>query len=312
MSKEQQEVADAIKQVQDAVELLPGTKSSAGFTSLGKCLQQARLKAGYSVQQVASEMHLDAHFIEFIERDRLKELGVPVFVKGHLRRYARLVNVDEALLQGLYDSLRDPPVAVDPIPINLSSIQQPRKLLPNWTLWAAAVFVVVSAGTVLNKLNSSGDLQASNQSSVSTVKSTHTIKMNKSPLTEDTELSQAQPEKHAVVLASAAPVAAANAHESDEVADTHRMVAPGHVALTLKFSGDSWVEIYDANKRSVFHDMGHNSNVREVEGVAPLHVVLGSSSQVTVQVNGRAAVIPAGRVRSSVARFMVDATGGIN
>src|SRR5690349_11993037 len=158
MSTEQQEVTEELQHV--AV-LANGAGSSAGFTSLGKCLQQARQQAGYTPQQIADEMHLDVKFIESVERDRFKELGAPVFVKGHLRRYARLVNLNEALLQGLYESLRDPPVAVDPIPVSMNSIPDVRRLVPNWAMWVAAgAFVVVSVGTMMNRLNSRDDLQA--------------------------------------------------------------------------------------------------------------------------------------------------------
>ena len=310
MSTEQQEATEAVKQVQCATELPIGTKAGAGFTSLGRCLQQARLSMGYSIQQVASEMHLDVRFIEFIEHDRLKELGAPVFVKGHLRRYARLVKVDDTLLQGLYESLRDPPLATDPIPVSMNSMPQPRRLVPNWGLWAAAsVFVVISTASMLNKLNISSDLQASLKTPVNNV--SNPVGIHKSPLQDALLETPHSSEKHGVVIASVAPVAAANAHGSDEIAAAHPM-APGHVALTLKFSGDSWTEIYDANKHAVMYEMGHENTVREVSGLAPLNVVLGSAPQVGLQVNGRLVTIPGKRVSASVARFMVDATGAIN
>src|SRR4051812_14053300 len=118
MSTEEQQVTE---QVDHAAELAKASSSNSGFASLGKCLQQARINSGYTVQQIASEMHLQASIIDLIERDCFEELGAPVFVKGHLRRYARIVNLDETLLRGLYDSLDDPPQNVDPIPVSMNS-----------------------------------------------------------------------------------------------------------------------------------------------------------------------------------------------
>jgi len=316
MSTEQQEV---VEKVQCAAELSAGTKTSAGFASLGKCLQQARIQAGYTVAQVASEMHLESKFIDFIEHDRFRELGAPVFVKGHLRRYARLVNVDEALLQGLYESLRDPPVAADPIPVSMNSVPEQRKLVPSWMLWAvASVFVVVSIVTMMNRLVAPGDVYATTKTSTPlSVQGPEQAGAAIKPVAQIVGESAARdpllPSKSTVIIASAAPMATASANESsDEVSSAPQKMVPGHVALTLSFTGDSWVEVYDANKRSIFQTMGHNANVHNVDGVAPLRVVLGSAPQVNVQVNGRAATIPVRRIASSVARFTVDANGVIN
>jgi len=311
MSTEEQQVTE---QVHYASELTSGTKASSGFASLGKCLQQARINAGYSVQQIASEMHLDPSIIDFIERDRFKELGAPVFVKGHLRRYARIVDLDEGVLRGLYDSLNDPPTSVDPIPVSMNSVPEPRKVVPNWLLWtAASLFVVVSAGTVVNKLGASVEVPAhstkiTNSSTVSPLQQVVVAP------TSEPVVSLAAEAKPASLLASVAPISMATAHESSDEAPAHsqRALPAGHVAVTLRFTGDSWVEVYDANKRMLLQDMGHNSNVHEVAGVAPLRVVLGSAPQVELAINGRAASIPAKRVTSSVARFAIEANGVIN
>lgn len=313
MSTEQQDVAE---QVQQTASPAGAGTASAGFTSLGKCLQQARETAGFSIQQIAGEMHLEVRQIELIERDRFRELGAPVFVKGYLRRYAKLVNVDEALLHGLYEALRDPPVAVDPIPSCMNSVPATRKLLPAWSIWAAAgVFAVVSLGTVINKLASSSTSQEMARTiHVDTTTSRPAkIESASSPLTHLLNHPVQAASGKSMLLASVTPVATANAGEiTEDNHDVSMPLAAGHVALTLKFTGDSWVEVYDANKRVIMYEMGHDNSVREVRGLAPLNVVLGSAPQVDMQVNGHNAAIPAKRVMASVARFTVDADGSIN
>lgn len=315
MSTEEQQVTE---QVHYAAELTSGTKASSGFASLGKCLQQARINAGYSIQQIASEMHLDSSIIDFIERDRFKELGAPVFVKGHLRRYARIVNLDEGVLRGLYDSLNDPPAAVDPIPVSMNSVPEPRKLVPNWLLWAAAsLFVVVSAGTVINKLGVAVDVPVLATKSINTSNTNDTSPLQQvvaTPSSEPVTSVSTTESKPASLLASVAPISMATARESSDDALPHaqQVLPAGHVAVTLRFTGDSWVEVYDANKRLLLQDMGHNSNVHQLAGVAPLRVVLGSAPQVELAINGRAASIPTKRVTASVARFAIEANGDIN
>jgi len=309
MSTEEQQVTE---QVQYAAELANGSTSNSGFASLGKCLQQARISAGYSVQQIAGEMHLAPAIIDLIERDRFKELGAPVFVKGHLRRYARIVGLDEGVLRGLYDSLNDPPQTVDPIPVSMNSVPEPRRLVPNWLLWAAAsLFVVVSAGTVINRLGSSIELPAETAKAINVSHATNLVDVSQVTETAATSTVESKP---ASLLASVAPISTATAHESadESISSAQRALPAGHVAVTLRFTGESWVEVYDANKRVLLHDMGHNTNVHEVTGVAPLRVVLGSAPQVELAINGRAVSIPAKRVYASVARFAIDANGAID
>jgi cytoskeleton protein RodZ len=310
MSTEQQQVTE---QVHYAAELANGTKANSGFTSLGKCLQQARTAAGYTVQQIAAEMHLEPSVIDFIEQDRFKELGAPVFVKGHLRRYARIVSLDEALLCGLYDSLRDPPRAVDPIPVSMNSVPEQRRLMPNWLLWCAAtVFVVISAGTIVNKLGSSIEIPiySNTTSSVQVVKQENSSTVIETPTAGTSATVETKPNS---ILASVAPISTATAREDEiSVAHASQPLPAGQVAVTLRFTGDSWVEVYDANKRLLLQDMAHNSNVHDIAGVAPLRVVLGSSPQVELVINGHATSIPAKRINASVARFAIDANGSIN
>ncbi len=315
MSTEQQQVTE---QVQYSTLLSAGAKTSPGFTSLGKCLQQARIQAGFSVQQIAIDMHLDARLIEYIEQDRFSELGAPVFIKGHLRRYARLVNVDETLLHGLYESLRDIPVAVDPIPSSVNNVSTPHKLLPDWVLWTAVgLFAVASIATMVNKLvvNTNKQTVATNMSKTS-IQSTANKKITPSAatavLSTQTTASTEPESKSSTILNSIAPVASVNAHELSDTPNNARNADPRQVTLTLKFSGDSWVEVYDANKHAVLFDMGHNSSTRQVTGIAPLNVLIGAVPQVTLQINGHDVAIPAKRIVSSVARFAVDVNGTIN
>ena len=308
MSAEQQE--------QYGSALLDTPKTNISIT-LGKYLRQAREHAGLTALQIAQDLHLDVRMIEAMERERFKELGAPVYVKGYLRRYARLVGVDEVSLSNLYDSLRDPPVNVDPIPVSLNSISEPRKLLPNWVLWAvASIFVVASviAGLNLVSERQAADLIAQLPVAKSFLQTT-SIAPSTAVNTDSVALTtQVVRPRDSLVLASAAPLTSAVANESSDEAmrePAHLPVA-GHVALKLKFLGDSWVEIYDAKNRPMLYDMVRSASMREVEGLPPLRVVLGSAQQVALQINGRGAMVPGRRVAANVAHFVVNANGAID
>ena len=61
----------------------------------GERLAEARRAQQISVLEVAKELHLDEHKVRALERNDFDVLGAPVFAKGHLRKYAQLVGVDE-------------------------------------------------------------------------------------------------------------------------------------------------------------------------------------------------------------------------
>ena len=79
----------------------------------GERLQAARIKKGLSLEDVAKRMHLSSAILEAIEENDFDEITAPIFVKGYLRAYARIValNEDEMIQQYVdFYSDEDPPI----------------------------------------------------------------------------------------------------------------------------------------------------------------------------------------------------------
>jgi cytoskeleton protein RodZ len=79
----------------------------------GERLQAARIEMGLSVQDVANRMHLSGNILESIEENNFDEITAPIFVKGYLRAYARIVSLDEDEMIQQYVSFyseEDPPI----------------------------------------------------------------------------------------------------------------------------------------------------------------------------------------------------------
>jgi len=80
----------------------------------GERLQAARIKEGLSLDDVATRMHLSTSILEAIEENNFEEITAPIFVKGYLRAYARIVSLDEDdMIQQYmqYYSEEDPPIS---------------------------------------------------------------------------------------------------------------------------------------------------------------------------------------------------------
>lgn len=80
---------------------------------IGGQLLRAREAMGMNLAQAAERLHVDAAVIDALETGRFAALGAPVFVRGHLRRYAELVGAPEAALQAQYAALQEASVPPD-------------------------------------------------------------------------------------------------------------------------------------------------------------------------------------------------------
>ena len=84
----------------------------------GAQLAAVRLQRGYRPEYVAEKLHLRVRIIELLEADNYAGLPEPVFIKGYLRAYAKLLDV-----------------AVDPLLATFNSIYKPEPRTSEKSLW---------------------------------------------------------------------------------------------------------------------------------------------------------------------------------
>jgi len=76
----------------------------AAQTPLGARLRAGRERIGMTVLQAAEKLHLDSRMLEALEAERFEGFGAPVFVRGHLKNYADLIEEPFAELLGLFEA----------------------------------------------------------------------------------------------------------------------------------------------------------------------------------------------------------------
>ena len=89
------------------------TQRSSG-AGPGERLQAARIQMGISLDDIAKRMHLSTSIVEAIEDNHFEEIAAPIFVKGYLRAYARIVSLDEDDMIDQYIDFysgEDPPIS---------------------------------------------------------------------------------------------------------------------------------------------------------------------------------------------------------
>lgn len=91
------------------------------MTNPGAALRNIREERGLSLEFVAQTLHLRAQLIEDIEHDAFEKMPHAVFVKGYLRAYAKLLDVDVAPLIHAYE------VHYEKEPVNEKAVWQGKR-----------------------------------------------------------------------------------------------------------------------------------------------------------------------------------------
>ncbi|NNE36964.1 MAG: helix-turn-helix domain-containing protein [Gammaproteobacteria bacterium] len=98
---------------------------------IGAILKEHREKQDYSIGQVANQLHLDNRVITAIENDDHDSLPDPIYVRGYIRGYCKLLNLDTEEILALYkeSARRDDPEIIPEIkyPTQSSSSDKPVK-----------------------------------------------------------------------------------------------------------------------------------------------------------------------------------------
>jgi cytoskeletal protein RodZ len=71
---------------------------------LGADLRRIRESRGIALREVASSTKIGLRFLEYIEEDRLALLPPPVYLRGFLQEYARVLGLDPRRMAEAYMS----------------------------------------------------------------------------------------------------------------------------------------------------------------------------------------------------------------
>ena len=249
----------------------------------GERLAEARRAQQISVLEVAKEWHLDEPKVRALERNDFYVLGAPVFAKGHLRKYAQLVGVDEGDVFADYYEMTRSSAA---LPLVVGRRKMPRESSPGpWI--AVVVSVLVAAGGYwwfFMREPAPATIPIAEPSQPDQVQP------------EQLRPEQLQPDETTSELASvedSIQLAAASPAELPTEAAAAPSLPDGQIRLAVSFSGDCWTEINDADGRQLFVSMGHSGQTVDVSGTAPLSALFGNVDNVSLRVDGGNYSLPA-------------------
>lgn len=241
---------------------------------IGRRLRDARERAGLSTSEVAARLKMPVRVIDSLEAEDWGRAGAPVFVRGQIRSYAKLV--------GLSQDIRATGAMVAIAP----PVLKPRTYTPPLQRFAEqasrrAVYIVLTAAILVPVW-----LATRSQSGAGSAAS-----LDGQPPSAEAAGAVREP---ATVRASIAPI-------------PPRAARP---VLALEFDGDSWVEIHAADGSVVESGLLRAGDRRTFTAGQISRIKLGNAAAVRVLNNGREQDL-APYLRASVARFAVSSDGSL-
>jgi len=273
--------------------------------SLGPRLKAERERKALSSHTAADSLHLDSWVVDALEADDYERVGPPVYVKGHLKRYATLLELPVAEIIAAYESRVQAPKAPasQPSGTRLRASAPPVSNLP-WPPLIGLGAAMVLAVVVLwwKPWHQRAAAPASAAASVDR----GAAAAGAAGIPGRTPMTSAPPAPAMQRSAAAATPASAPASQG---AESDPSLGTGRARLRLSFSASSWVDVHDAAGRRVFAGNGRANSVRTFSGMAPMRVYLGFASGVQLEINNRAVAIGPQFVAGDVARFEAGADG---
>ena len=271
--------------------------------SPGRRLAVARAAQNLSTADIARQLKLSVWQVEAVEAGRYQQLPGPIFVRGFIRNYARLVKLDpNELVQALGDSV--PAAAPRPSAPPSRDIPFPAPRKPRWALLAVPVAVVVSLLAAYEFLWNEPDSPPAPEPVASASQRARTVTGPGASVT-----APAAPSSRESVPTSVANAPDAKpAEEAQRVAAAPEVPKPakrGQREVKLAFNQECWVEIRDRNERVIFSQLNRPGTQQSVSGLPPFSVVVGNAHGVQLTYDDKPVDL-APHTKIDVARLILE------
>jgi cytoskeleton protein RodZ len=256
-------------------------------------LRAARETQGISVDDVAHDLHLDREVIVALESADYGVLGAPVFIRGYLRSYARLMGLpEEDIVAGF---VVDEPQPEEFRTLSAQSVVKPGASLANFVLWVLLAIVILAGLAYL--------MIGDEKEPAGEVDKGEFIAPPVSPEKAESDLAEVEAESLSVTEPDVAELAIVVEQPPEPV-----IAEPLLVKLTLSFSEECWVEVSDTQNRLIYGLEKPETSVT-VEGEPPFRLFLGNVQAVKLELGGEAFTVPRGaRSGNNTARFTINST----
>lgn len=280
----------------------------------GELLSAARDKKGWSIGRVAQALNLDEGTIEALEANRFDDLGAPVFARGHLRKYARLVDLDTTTVLEAYVGLegieKTPPVVATQA---LATTDGSRR--KGYARTVLIVLVILAAAVLVWRILATLDQSPSPVGGRTELPIDQTVPVEgaEDPPVAREESSEEPSQEAAQPVSIPIPV---EVDQQEAFSEADEPVAPPveaaveiadetQIRVEISFLADSWIEVRDSDGERLLYELGRQGRRRVATGVPPLRLFLGNADGTEILIDGQAFPIPDESRLGRTARFTI-------
>lgn len=232
--------------------------------SVGRVLQQARVDAGLTVDEISTTTRVRIPIVHAIEQEDFSRCGGDVYARGHIRTLARAVGLDPEPLVAQYDAEHGGRPAPTPAaPLFEAERIRPEPRRPNWTAAMVAAIVAV-VGFVGFTLFSDGEQGKEASVADGSVGDSPTVEPSHDKTTKPAEPT---PEPSDSAIAGL---------PKDKVT----------IKITAR-DGQSWVSAKDANGKLLQDGLLREGESKTFTDKKRIDLVLGNAGAVQLYVNGK-------------------------
>lgn len=264
--------------------------------SAGNALATARRRQNLSLMDAAQHLKLGVKQLEALEADDYAKLPGRTFVRGFIRNYAKLLQIDP---EPLLDTCPiEPPQQLRTVETSIGEIPSPHINNKIWIKYSIVTLViltlVIGVGIFLMRHEYKPSKKPVAISSPRTPATSHVPIVIDKP-----QLSVTAPESIKAPLANEIPnstkqqpisiepiflpssIPAADNDQDESAATDNRGT------LQFFFNEEAWVEITDASNKVIFYQLNPAGAKRIIKGQPPLQVVVGNAAHVTMTYNNK-------------------------
>ncbi len=276
---------------------------ASGADTAGARLARARARAALTVDQVAEKLRLDRSTVVALEADDHRSIGAAVFVRGFLRRYASLVGESSAEIEALYAQRPDAVLRPDLSRTGMHRIE------PDAHDRKFGLVPAVIAALVLAVIGAIWWAVRAKPSSYTVVTEEHTqVVTSPGPAAASPAPGVPAMPAAAAAVPSLPGASPPNGALGAVASDKPPTLAPRLKTLELSFSGESWVEIYDARGMRLSFGFGHAGTTQTLTGTPPFRFVLGNVPAVALSLDGAGVSLPETEAGARV-HFTLNSSG---
>ena len=251
----------------------------------GELLKEARRKKRRRYKRLSSELGIPEKYLEALEENNFSIMAGPTYVKGYLRAYAKILDLDPATVIEAFDRyLRDE----RRLKKQIIKIEKKEKEKKNFSYIFALIFFLIASVILLiflslGRNDSEKREDISSYSGTQNQNSQDSLPIFNPELGLNLELEKDSPKNISELNIQEEVITTEIVGNTND--ETNKLLIETINTIEMNFSGDSWIELMDKTG-IIEYRLAKSGTSMSFEGLGPFKLLIGNSKRVKLFYNG--------------------------